>query len=166
MKFQFEAIDEAGRPVRGVLRADDELAARDVLRGEGLFPKRVSTVSEETRTTWAPRRRPAPAADNSMAAMPAAVRRQRVMLRAPGGWRRGELAFPADGVLLFRADDEAGSEVVALDTIEVARLVGFPWRRLELVLVTGRTLEFPAGVVFARPFFRDLVRAVGKATGG
>lgn len=160
MKFQFEAIDESGRPVRGVLRADDESAGRDALRADGLFPKRLGAVAEETRTTWAPKRRPAAGAE-SAPPVPSATRRQRVVLCGLGA---GELTFPVDGVLTFLADDEARSEVVALDTIELARIVGFPWRRFQLVLMTGRTLEFPAGFVLARPFFRDLVRALGKAS--
>jgi general secretion pathway protein F len=39
--FRYEAVDAAGRPRRGMLDAASARAARDVLRGDGLFPTAV-----------------------------------------------------------------------------------------------------------------------------
>ncbi|HTS22602.1 MAG TPA: type II secretion system inner membrane protein GspF [Casimicrobiaceae bacterium] len=43
--FRYEAVDAAGRPRRGLLDATSARAARDALRGQGLFPTAVDTMS-------------------------------------------------------------------------------------------------------------------------
>jgi general secretion pathway protein F len=43
--FRYEAVDAAGRPRRGLLDATSARAARDALRGEGLFPTAVDAMS-------------------------------------------------------------------------------------------------------------------------
>jgi len=43
--FRYEAVDAAGRPRRGLLDAASARAARDALRGEGLFPTAVDALS-------------------------------------------------------------------------------------------------------------------------
>jgi general secretion pathway protein F len=43
--FRYEAVDAAGRPRRGLLDAASARAARDALRGEGLFPTAVDAMS-------------------------------------------------------------------------------------------------------------------------
>jgi general secretion pathway protein F len=44
--FRYEAVDDAGRPRRGLLEAASARAARDVLRGEGLFPTAVEPAAQ------------------------------------------------------------------------------------------------------------------------
>jgi general secretion pathway protein F len=43
--FRYEAVDRTGRPRRGVLEAASARAARDVLRGDGLFPTAVEPAA-------------------------------------------------------------------------------------------------------------------------
>lgn len=43
--FRYEAVDAAGRPRRGLLEAPSARAARDALRGDGLFPTAVESSS-------------------------------------------------------------------------------------------------------------------------
>jgi general secretion pathway protein F len=43
--FRYEAVDATGRPRRGLLDAASARAARDVLRGDGLFPTAVEPAS-------------------------------------------------------------------------------------------------------------------------
>ena len=43
--FRYEAVDAAGRPRRGLLDAASARAARDALRGEGLYPTAVDALS-------------------------------------------------------------------------------------------------------------------------
>src|SRR5215472_2729613 len=43
--FRYEALDAAGRPRRGLLDAASARAARDALRGEGLFPTAIDATS-------------------------------------------------------------------------------------------------------------------------
>jgi general secretion pathway protein F len=43
--FRYEAVDAAGRPRRGLLDAASARAARDALRGDGLFPTAVEAAS-------------------------------------------------------------------------------------------------------------------------
>ena len=43
--FRYEAVDAAGRPRRGFLDAASARAARDALRGDGLFPTAVEVAS-------------------------------------------------------------------------------------------------------------------------
>ena len=43
--FRYEALDAAGRPRRGLLDAASARAARDALRGEGLFPTAIDSTS-------------------------------------------------------------------------------------------------------------------------
>jgi len=43
--FRYEAVDAAGRPRRGFLDAVSARAARDALRGDGLFPTAVEVAS-------------------------------------------------------------------------------------------------------------------------
>jgi len=43
--FRYEAVDGAGRPRRGLLDAASARAARDVLRGDGLFPTAVEPAA-------------------------------------------------------------------------------------------------------------------------
>jgi len=44
--FRYEAVDGAGRPRRGLLEAASARAARDVLRGDGLFPTAVEPAAQ------------------------------------------------------------------------------------------------------------------------
>ena len=43
--FRYEAVDATGRPRRGLLNAASERAARDLLRGDGLFPTAVEPAA-------------------------------------------------------------------------------------------------------------------------
>src|SRR5881628_4185030 len=43
--FRYEAVDATGRPRRGMLDAASARAARDVLRGDGLFPTAVEAAA-------------------------------------------------------------------------------------------------------------------------
>lgn len=57
MKFQFTAIDQGGRVRRGVLRAEDEDAAREKLLADDIVPKQLDPADEEEKVTWAPKSR-------------------------------------------------------------------------------------------------------------
>ena len=46
--FRYEAVDAAGRPRRGFLDAASARAARDALRGDGLFPTAVEVASRSS----------------------------------------------------------------------------------------------------------------------
>ncbi|TMG86359.1 MAG: type II secretion system protein GspF [Betaproteobacteria bacterium] len=46
--FRYEAVDAAGRPRRGLVEAMSARAARDALRGDGLFPTAVEVASRST----------------------------------------------------------------------------------------------------------------------
>src|SRR5512142_1798448 len=47
--FRFEAVDPAGRVRRGLLEAASARAARDDLRGQGLFPTAVDAIAAGVR---------------------------------------------------------------------------------------------------------------------
>src|SRR5437773_11803900 len=57
--FRYEAVDAAGRPRRGLLDAASARAARDVLRGDGLFPTAVEPAALSSAKTDATRLAPA-----------------------------------------------------------------------------------------------------------
>jgi general secretion pathway protein F len=48
--FRYEALDGAGRPRRGFMDATSARAARDALRGQGLFPTAVDTMAAGAST--------------------------------------------------------------------------------------------------------------------
>ncbi|MDK2972007.1 MAG: hypothetical protein PWP23_1762 [Candidatus Sumerlaeota bacterium] len=165
MKFSFQAIDANGNPARGVLRADDEANAREALLSETLFPKRLEEVADDEKVTWAPRARILARHGNansgsSQIELPPGCRGQRTTLHFGGRSAAGELALAAEGGVYFRADDAAHSRILAPGDVEVARLVGFPARTLEIVLVSGESLFFPAGFVFANAFMRRVAKAL------
>jgi hypothetical protein len=166
VKFSFQAIDERGNPVRGVLRAEDEADAREALLSETLFPKRVEAVAEEAQVTWVARgrikARHGVGAGEPVAEIPAGAPRLRTALAGAGTAIAGELAQDGEGGVVFRAFGGAGSRAIAHDAVELARIVGFPARRLEIVLVSGESVFFPAGFVVASGVARRIVAALKK----
>lgn len=166
MRFQFQAIDEHGRVVRGVFSADDEAAARELLVSEHVYPKTLTPADDDAPVTWGPRRRVAEALE--------AHRRQ----------ARGERPTPRRAIFPTRAVaglgpdhpegqaglDEAGNFVFAPTTgdplllspatIEEARLAGFPRRLLRITTLDGTIHEFTAGWILATSEARTVAKAL------
>lgn len=162
MKFRFQAINERATVVRGVLRADDAEHARNLLFGETLFPKSVEEVSEDEKVTWIPRQqvmrrheeRRDGAADGPPR-LPVDTRRAPTSLVTGGRGVRGNLGVAPTGEVVFEASgDAAKSRVFRAEDIEMVRVSGFPARWLQLFLVNGELVEFPAGFLLTGAVFK------------
>ncbi len=168
MKYAFQAVDQKGCIVRDVLRAEDEDQAREMLLAEGIFPKSLEPVDDETRVTWTSRewlrhRREEGGASESEDdfSLPGEGP------RGPASMRRGErmiggiLGVRPTGEVVFRAKTgTADSVVLRPERVEEAKIVGFPVRWLRVYLVDGDLLEFPAGYMLSGGVFKAACRAL------
>lgn len=169
MKFRCVAVDEGGRIVREVLRADSEEDARELLLGENLFPKQLEPVPEETKVTWVSRRRVqenidkrrVQTGDGETGTERPLVFGRTTLLRAGGG-TEGTLSVFAGGEVVF---EPRGGEkrIYRAQDVEAARLGGFPLRRLRLYLLNGELFEFTAGWFVASGAMRTACRALAGA---
>lgn len=162
MKLRFQAIDEKGRVVRGVLRAESADDARDLLLAENIFAKKLEPAEESEELTWAPKvRREARTSPNAAAAAPKAVRALFDTTAVLGFEtdRRGRAGLTETGALVFEA---AGHDplVIPAAEVEAATLAGFPRRLLRVTLLSGRMYEFTAGVLFASSSARAVAAAL------
>lgn len=151
MKLRFEAIDGRGRVTRGVLRAESADEARELLVEEQIYAKRLEPVGEEVPLTWAPKARRtrggnAPSSDER----PVRHLYNTTMHRPGEPMVAGRLGLTESGLAVFEpADAMIGALAFPVDSLEVVALTGLVARRLRLVLLNGRTIEFEAGTVFA-----------------
>lgn len=175
MKFHFTAIDEGGRVVRGVLRADDEAGARDALLSENVFAKQLQRADEEEKVTWAPRGRIKARMANAATwnkqkeaadAKPVAAAFRTVVLAGHDVQGAGEAGLSEDGAFVFVPDGkDAESLRLGPEDLEIVSLVGFPMRVLRLTLVSGRMVELKAGFFVASGAARQIVRHFKKELG-
>lgn len=159
MKLRFEAIDGKGRVTRGVLRADSEEEARDLLMAEEIYPKRFEECPEDLAPTWAPK-----------------VRRQRGGQSLPDGERRAvrhcfETVLLAGGVAGKLGLSESGEAVVfetrdgepqrfPIDDIEVSSVHGLLSRQFTITFNNGKTMVWEAGSIFRGTEAPALVRHI------
>ncbi len=170
MKFHFGAIDEEGRPRRGVLSADSEVDAIALLRGEGLFPKKVTEADSGAKVTFAPRkaiearRAQGTSYQGGKDDSPVDLPKIQVPVTATMGFAAPVLGFigltDADQLVFF----SQGADKLAAEPrqIESARIVGFPFRRIRITLVNGQMYEFSAGFLLTNGALRKLVADLNK----
>ncbi|MEO8376535.1 MAG: hypothetical protein ABI579_02605 [Candidatus Sumerlaeota bacterium] len=167
-RYRFQAIDETGRVVRGVLRADGDDSARDILRDEALFPKTLDAVSEDEKITWSPRNRIKAAAQR-----PASVARNNApprIVRAPfdteclRGFEHvaaGEAGLADDDRFVFQPKGAAALTISA-DEVEQVSIAGLLSKRLSIVLVSGKSYEFTAGTIFSKASAKLIASTLSK----
>lgn len=170
MKFHFEAIDGDGRPLRGVLAADSEVDAIARLRGEGVFPKKVTEADSEAKVTFAAKKAIEARRARGMASPGGPedalqnLPRKMVGVTASTGFTTpvaGFIGLTDAGHLLFHGKN--GEKLFAEPRhIESAQVVGFPFRRLRITLVTGQMYEFSAGFLLTDGDLRQLVANLNK----
>lgn len=168
MKLRFQAIDQGGRVVRGVLRAESAEEAREFLTGENLFPKTLNECAGEERVTWAPKSRIKEAlaagghrdSDSPPRIVAASFRTVAVM--GFDAHTAGEAGLGEAGDFVFLPDSGAPLRI-APGELESALVAGFPARVLRLTLINGRMYEFRAGILLAKGGARSIVRAIRKA---
>lgn len=166
MKLRFAAIDQQGRVIRGVLRADTLEEAREALMGEGIFPKTLDAVDESEKVTWAPRsrirERLASAQGGGFSAGDKPPLRDTLFpttRHAASASAPGRLGLAEDGTTIFQPTDGPEERLTAAD-LELATAAGFPARRLRLVTLDGRTIEFTAGFLLLNPRARKVLAAL------
>ncbi len=162
MKYRFRGIDQTGSVLRGVLRADSEEHARELLLGEGVFEKGIEPAGEEEKVTWVPRQRilsraeQRPGMDTGGAVTEADARPVRAVFptRAVHGYESptpGKAGLTEHGVFVFVPEAGGGEKLVAGPReLEMVTLAGFPFVVLRLTLLSGRMYEFEAGFFFAK----------------
>ncbi len=168
MKLRFQAIDQNGRVVRGVLRADSEAEAREMLLAEEAFPKKFDEVPEDEQVTWVSKtwvkekhaRTQARGEEN--VTLPAGVSTATAALNDGTGVYKGRFAI-SGSVLYFETSGLVRQWPA--EKIEDARVTGFPDRWLMVSLLDGSLLEFRAGFIFTPPVFKEALAMI-KGRGG
>lgn len=150
MKLQFEAIDGKGRVVRGILRAESEEDARDLLMAEEIYAKRLIPCPEEATPTWAPKvrarsSRPVPEAER----LPVRHVLQTALREAGAAPQPGRLGLTESGEAVVFEPASGDPRRWTIDEIEVATVHGLIVRELTITLNNGRSLVFDGGTVFA-----------------
>ena len=170
MKFQFTAIDSGGRVLRGVLRAENEEDARDLLLSEDVFAKQLEPVDEEEKTTWAPKKRIKErlANPNTWSKQGEGEKEKPIscvfnsrILSGFGAGASGQLGLSESGALVFQNSEGEALFQAAESEIELALVCGFPLRVLRVVLLNGKMLEFSAGRVFATSSAKSIAARFG-----
>lgn len=165
VKLHFIAIDGGGRVVRGVLRAESEEEARELMLGENLVARKFEPADENEKVTWAAKgaikARLAAGSSSGIAERsthPEAHVFSTRLLRAAGNVE-GTAGLDAAGDFLF-VPKAGGEEMLRVrgEDVEVATIHGFPGRVLRLTLITGRMLDFAAGFLFASGSARAIAR--------
>lgn len=164
MRFTFHAVDAGGRVVRGVMRADDEGAARESLLGEELYAKKLEPAPEETPLTWAPKRailaaRAAPSSPATPGEAPKIERHafETVALHGLPERPSGTAGISPEGDLVFVAGGRLLARVRAAQ-VESAAVAGFPSRLLRVVQLDGKMFEFAAGFLLANAGAKGIAR--------
>lgn len=170
MKFRFTAIDSGGRVLRGVLRAENEEDARDLLLSEDVFPKSLASVAEEEKTTWAPKKRIKERLANPNTwnkqgegekEKPISCVFKTRILSGSGAGASGQLGLSESGALVFQNSKEESLFQATEAEIELASLCGFPIRVLRVVLLNGKMMEFRAGRIFATSSAKSIAARFG-----
>ncbi len=169
MKFRFAAIDGTGRVLRGVLRAEGEEDARELLLSGDVYAKTLEPADEEEKATWAPRARimsrHASAGAAAAELRPVAGLFPTRCVAGHGAGSAGEAGFAESGEFVYTQRGGGKPLVVSPGEIEVAALAGFPRRLLRLTLLDGRMIEFDAGFLFASGGARGAVRRLRSTPG-
>ncbi|MGF1573833.1 MAG: hypothetical protein ACFCU1_12280 [Sumerlaeia bacterium] len=161
MKWQFKAIDETGRPVGGVLEAEDEVSGRLALLDASIFPKRIQPTDDSAKLTW-----------KSVSA-PVARLKQRIQENNISLETTPMMSFPVSAQqvelrekmmfslfanrLELRSLDDDSAEPVVIDQgeLELSRIVGSLTKYWELVTASGRSIMIEAGTVLIRREIRE-----------
>lgn len=173
MKFRFQGIDGTGSVLRGVMRADTGEHARELLRGEGVFEKKLEPAGEEEKVTWVPRQRILSRAQGTTAGADSPSRGEDVrpvralfQTKALLGFDKpaeGRAGLTEDGTFVFEPSArEQPRLALPPEELETAHLAGFPARLLRLTLLSGRMYEFTAGFLIAS----GTARAIQKELAG
>lgn len=157
MKFKFAAIDHTARVVRGVLRAESESDARDLLMGEQVYPKQLSPADDAEPVTWVPRTRvleraraaSAPTADEKLLFGPVRVPLGFISITATYAIN---LTLRTGEVLHFTPAD-----------LEEVRVLGWPRRFLRITTLTGQMYEIPAGIFLTAGWAQLFIKTLDKA---
>ncbi len=160
MKFRFRGIDETGSVVRGVLRAEGEEHARELLLGENVFEKGIEPAGEDEKVTWVPRMRILSRAEERPGMQPAGARdadaqpvRAVFQTRAVHGYEKpvaGKAGLTEDATFVFSPEGGGAERFVARpEELETVQLAGFPFVVLRLTMLSGRMYEFEAGFLVA-----------------
>jgi len=144
--------------------ATSEDDAREVLLGETLFARALEEAPEHERVTWAPRGRILRAHEEAAeraadgggeARIPPGASTLRTVLSRGAHRTAGCLGLAAGGRVLFApGPEEPATVVLTREKVEVARIAGFPSRRLVVCLLDGSLLEFRAGFIVTNPVAR------------
>jgi hypothetical protein len=172
MKFHFTAIDSRGAVMRGVLRAENEDDARDLLLSEDIFAKQLEPAPEDEKVTWSAKgrvkKRLADAATwNQQKAQeneePVAAVFETLALTGYDAPVRGRAGLAESGAFVFQPLLE-GKERLHLGPadLETVSVSGYPGRVLRLTLVSGRMYEFAAGFFLTRAGAREIQRRLKK----
>lgn len=159
MKLRFEAIDGKGRVTRGVLRAESEEDARDLLMAEEIYAKRFEECGEDVPPTWAPKVR----RQRGGQAISDAERRPvrhcfATTLRA--GALAGTLGLSESGEAVVFQVGDGDPQRFSIEDIEVATVHGLLSRELTITLNNGRSLVFDAGNIFRSSEASSLARHI------
>lgn len=169
MKFRFQAIDGQGRVLRGVLRAESEEDARELLLGEEVFPKRLEPAGEDEPVTWAAKgrvkERMKASATGTTAEpaepLPPGTPVWDTSRAVAGGWEPCRVAITKPGVLIVEASG-ASPLTIRRERVEEARLRGFPFWVLAVTMLDGGLHEFRAGFLFPHPGARRCAAALRR----
>ena len=165
MRYSFQAVDEHGRVTRGVLKAESEEQARELLLDENVFPKQLEPAAEDEKVTWAPTRR---------------IKEQYAARSSAGREEKRPVRAIFETTLLFGTDEaplpgKAGlteqDEFVfnprqgepfnfSREEVEVAAIRGFPIRVMRITMLNGRMYEFQAGMIIANGSAKEIARTL------
>lgn len=161
MKWKFKAIDETGRPVGGVLEAEDERSARLALLDASIFPKKFIPTDDATKLTW--KSVSAPVArlkqriqDNNLCLETTPMMTFSVSVMENGLREKMNLSLFADRIELQSEDDEDAEKLLLEQgDVELSRIVGSLTKYWEIVTASGRSIMMEAGTVLVRREIRE-----------
>lgn len=165
MRYRFTAIDGKGRVVRGVMAAESEAEAREILIEDEIYPKQLEEASEE-KVTWAPKRRiqqkledarKAGGTEEKQASPERAIFHTVALFGFENSPVSGKAGLTESGDFIFQATT---GESVRLnpDKTEVVNLSGFPLRVLRFTTLDGRIFEFRAGLILTCAEAKEIER--------
>jgi hypothetical protein len=166
MRYSFQAIDEQGRVIRGVLRAENEEEARELLLGENVFPKRLEEAEEGVKVTWAPKgrikaqyeQRGAGGSAEEPAKAVRALFSTTLLFGMEGAPVAGRAGLTEQNGFVFEAPGRRLQ--FAREEVETAAIGGFPGKVLRITLLSGKMFEFRAGVLLAAGSAREIARTL------
>ncbi|MCC6547442.1 hypothetical protein IT570_09775 [Candidatus Sumerlaeota bacterium] len=167
-RYRFQAIDETGRVVRGVMRANDKDSSREILAGESLHAKTLEEVSEDEKTTWSPRGRIKAMAQGAPAGE--AHRESRIVrasletecIRGLGQSMAGVAGLDDEDRFVFQHDSASAPLLISREEIEQVSISGLMTKVLTIVLVSGKAYEFAVGTVFPHASAKLIASTLAK----